>query len=442
MGTTKKTTAKKTVSRKKETSKTSALKTTAPKTVVRKTTAKAQESQPTRETPSKTKLESPVSTTKTNAKTTVRKTAASKATVKKTTEKKTVAKKTAAGSSAKTVAKKTSVKKTAQTTAKKTAVKKTATLKETPRKTTVRKTAAKTASSATKPAKSAVKKTTRKTKTSDSTGATLTVEKPPMAADNPQVEIESKKFDVSHEQEIAYPTPPSGYGLPDFYDETYVRLLVRDPEWVFVYWEIDAKTRERFWIPRGAHSGRLILRWYDITDVPDFDGRNAQRLIETTINDQASSWYQHLPDPGHFWCAELGVLSAEGEFLCICRSNVVQTPRVTMASPREYERWMRVGWLLEEREVFEAPAGQAPPEAQGTRAERARMGARRKAWEPGGPGGPESGAEEMATRLAERPFGGPTSESLISSFGFISSSQLMRPELAEQLETLKKIRKK
>jgi hypothetical protein len=232
-----------------------------------------------------------------------------------------------------------------------------------------------------------------------------------MAADNPQVEIESKKFDVSHEQEIAYPTPPSGYGLPDFYDETYVRLLVRDPEWVFVYWEIDAKTRERFWIPRGAHSGRLILRWYDITDVPDFDGRNAQRLIETTINDQASRGYQHLPDPGHFWCAELGVLSAEGEFLRICRSNVVQTPRVTMASPREYERWMRVGWLLEEREVsrrprvrrrpkLRAPKPNGPewePDARpGNRASRVAPSRVPRKWRPGWPNTPSEAPPRKA----------------------------------------------
>jgi hypothetical protein len=270
------------------------------------------------------------------------------------------------------------------------------------------------------------------------------VERPPVSADNPQVEIESKKFDVSIEHEPPYPTPPLGYGLPDFYDETYVRLLVRDPEWVFVYWEIDTKTRDRFWIPRGAHQGRLVLRWYDVTDVPEFNGQNAQRVIETAINDQTSSWYQHLPDPGHFWCAELGVLSSEGEFLCVCRSNVVQTPRVTLASPRDYERWMRVGWLFEEREIFEAPAGQAPPEAQGTGVRRMRRpGKPSPAWQSGAtPGKPESGTEEIVAQLGGAPFGGPSSENFVSSFGFVSSSQVMRPDLAQQLEDLKKTRKK
>ncbi len=449
---------------------TTAKKTSAAKPAVKKVVAK-------KAVTKKTVTEKSVETAP--KKTTEKKKAVAKSVAPKAVEKKVAVKKTVAK---KTVGKKTAVKKTGASKAvvKKVAVQKSAALKTDPAKTAsvkpaVKKTVApksavkKTVSVSKKPEelilsasapavekvlpktttarKAAVPKAALKKATSRKTGGpveVLDVEKPPVSVDNPQVEVESKKFDVSRDCEILYPTPPAGYGLPDFYDETYVRLLVRDPEWVFVYWEIDAKTRDRFWIPRGAHQGRLMLRWHDVTDVPDFDGQNAQRVIETAIDDQTSSWYQHLPDPGRYWCAELGVLSSEGEFLCICRSNVVQTPRVTLATPREYERWMRVGWLFAEREIFEAPAGQAPPEAQEVGAKRKkRVGIMtQKAWQPGAPDEPESGTEETVARLVDQPLGRSSSESLMSSFGFVSSSQVMRPDLAQQLEDLKKTRKK
>jgi hypothetical protein len=492
--TTKKTTAKKTVSPKTGTSTALAPKTTGVKSgaskPARKTAVKAEgePAEPKKTTPAKlaaaqtvkktasARLSSPKTSPEKSEdtppkKTTVKKASLAKPAAKKAAttqaaplkpEKKTTSRKTATqavGTPVKKTVKKAVVRKTAVLKAvpaeaesdkpvvKKTAAKKTAVQKSVLVSKNSLETPPESVSVESKPKKAAVLKVTPARPSARKTAKTAKgapdVVMLPVSADNPQMEVESRKFDMGLEHETPYPVPPPGYGLPDFYDETYVRLLVRDPEWVFVYWEIDTKTRERFWIPRGAHEGRLILRWYDVTDVPEFNGQNAQRVIETAINDQTSSWYQHLPDPGRYWCAELGVLSSEGEFLCICRSNVVQTPRVTLASPRDYERWMRVGWLLEEREVFEAPAGQAPSEAQeaeGSR--RARADKSRPAWQPIAPGEPESGTEETAARLAGQPWGGRSSESLISSFGFVSSSQVMRPDLAEQLETLKKTRKK
>ncbi|HNY26877.1 MAG TPA: DUF4912 domain-containing protein [Candidatus Sumerlaeota bacterium] len=497
MGTTiKKTTAKKTVTPKTGTSKASAPKTAVVKSVAPKTagktalkaggepvevkkTARTKPSvaQTVKKTPASARTSSPKTSPEKSEETPLKKPTAKKVALAKPAAKKVVARKTAVkeAGAKKASVKKAQVKKTGTVTkaVKKTAARKTVALKAVSTETAsvkpaVKKTAAKKSAvrksvstsqkaletpqeplpvpSESRPKKSAVSKaapTKTTARNSAKTGKVLDVEKPPVSGANPQMDIESKKFDVGCECEMPYPTPPPGYGLPDFYDETYVRLLVRDPEWVFVYWEIDTQTRERFWIPRGAHQGRLVLRWYDVTDVPEFNGQNAQRVIETAINDQTSSWYQHLPDPGRYWCAELGVLSSEGEFLCICRSNVVQTPRVTLASPRDYERWMRVGWLLEEREIFEAPAGQAPSEAQeaeGSR--RARTDKSRPAWQPGAPGEPESGTEEAVARLEGQPLGGRSSEGFLSSFGFVSSSQVMRPDLAEQLETLKKTRKK
>jgi hypothetical protein len=100
-----------------------------------------------------------------------------------------------------------------------------------------------------------------------------------------------------------------------------------------------------------------------VTDVEDYDVAAAHRTLDVEVNDVASSWYQYLPEPNRAWCAELGVLSAEGSFLAICRSNVVLTPRASLAPARGRERWMHVSPSGQVVRVIETPSGMVPDEA-------------------------------------------------------------------------------
>ncbi|MDD5254931.1 MAG: DUF4912 domain-containing protein [Candidatus Omnitrophica bacterium] len=114
--------------------------------------------------------------------------------------------------------------------------------------------------------------------------------------------------------------------LPGSYGKDRIVLQVRDPWWLHSYWEITAGTLEgikgrlgdRFW---GA---KKIVRVYDVSNI-NFDGNNAHRFFDVDVGD-ATNWYIDAGGPGRSWCADIGLLLGNGEFITIARSNTVSTP--------------------------------------------------------------------------------------------------------------------
>jgi len=128
--------------------------------------------------------------------------------------------------------------------------------------------------------------------------------------------------------------------LPSEYGDTRIVALVRDPEWVFLYWEIADEMRHRLGIPRGGHSNPMALRVYDITGV-HFDGLNAHSFYDVEINDFATSWYLRIPESERAYVVDLGVYDTEGTFQVIARSNAILVPPAGM-SAHAGEEWMNV----------------------------------------------------------------------------------------------------
>lgn len=120
--------------------------------------------------------------------------------------------------------------------------------------------------------------------------------------------------------------------LPLEYGETKVVLLVRDPEWIFAYWEIDTATRRKYAIPKGRHNKTLILRVIELDD--DDDVVNS---YDVGVNDHTASWYVRIDHPDHRYIVELGVLEKEGGFDVIATSNEVRVPRRTIAEETDLE---------------------------------------------------------------------------------------------------------
>jgi hypothetical protein len=175
----------------------------------------------------------------------------------------------------------------------------------------------------------------------------------------------SSKFEIEPRERFVEPRYVAGEEreLPLEYGDTKLVLLVRDPEWVFAYWEIAPALREEMGIPKGKHSKPLALRLYDVTGV-DFDGGNAVSFFDVRINDYAVSWYLRVPEADRSYCADLGLFSEQGDFVRIARSNVVTTPRKDVSWETEAE-WMRVS---EEhfRELFRLSGGFAVKEFAGS----------------------------------------------------------------------------
>lgn len=146
---------------------------------------------------------------------------------------------------------------------------------------------------------------------------------------------------------LAPAAPPPSYvaprvtrELPNEYGDTKIVALVRDPEWVFLYWEVSSALRHRLGIPRGAHAKPMALRVYDVTGV-HFDGLNAHSFYDLEINDLAASWYLRIPEPERAYVIDLGVYDDDGTFQVIARSNAVAVPPAGMSNALDAE-WMNV----------------------------------------------------------------------------------------------------
>ncbi|MCM8797278.1 MAG: DUF4912 domain-containing protein [Candidatus Omnitrophica bacterium] len=153
-----------------------------------------------------------------------------------------------------------------------------------------------------------------------------------------EVIIEKEKF--SHQQ--AQPAPHVfTEELPAKYGRDTLVLQVRDPWWIHAYWELKSSTMEGIKASIGQKDfscARRVLRVYDVSNII-FDGTNAHRSFDIHINEYADSWYIDVGIPGRSWCVDLGLLLADGRFITILRSNIVNTP-IDGPSSITDEEWM------------------------------------------------------------------------------------------------------
>jgi hypothetical protein len=110
--------------------------------------------------------------------------------------------------------------------------------------------------------------------------------------------------------------------FPETYGVNRVRLLVKDPHWLFAHWDVDPRVREGLRREKGeriAVLARLTLR---LTD--DHGGIGGAAMLP----EGARSWYLRAV-PGHrSYRVELGITLPSGEYRALARSNAVSTPRV------------------------------------------------------------------------------------------------------------------
>ncbi len=152
--------------------------------------------------------------------------------------------------------------------------------------------------------------------------------------------VQSKYYTGSEGQQAA---AESGV-LPQGYGEDRIVLIVRDPFVVHAYWEATTARleHEKAWFSWGS---KLFIRIFDVTGV-QFDGRNAIGYFDQEVNEQTGSWYFDLGRPGHSFCADLGLLSPEGRFLSLVRSNYITIPRDGVSEVVDEE------WMLADEEFW------------------------------------------------------------------------------------------
>ena len=107
--------------------------------------------------------------------------------------------------------------------------------------------------------------------------------------------------------------------LPFSYNQTKLELLVRDPEWVYSYWDFSGETWR--WVMKLLEEdpvSRAKLRIHNLSH---------QSFYDLDVYLEAKNWYVNLGFPDASFEAELGLLDSKGRFYSIVKSNRIRTPR-------------------------------------------------------------------------------------------------------------------
>ncbi len=118
-------------------------------------------------------------------------------------------------------------------------------------------------------------------------------------------------------------TPPQpmafidrGLPLRESYDVDRLVALVRDPEWVFTYWELNGRTLESVKKERGAEfveDCAWVMRLYRVDE---------ESAADMEIDPSAGGWYIHVGRPGRY-VFEIALLSPEGEWVSLVVSSML-----------------------------------------------------------------------------------------------------------------------
>ncbi len=116
--------------------------------------------------------------------------------------------------------------------------------------------------------------------------------------------------------------------VPQSYGVNKVRLLIRDPQWLFAHWDVDPRSFDELRQAVGERMlalARLTLRVHDALS-------GGASVVLLPIGSR--SWYVRADATRRSYRAELGVTLPSGEFRLLAESNTVIMPRQSPSSER------------------------------------------------------------------------------------------------------------
>ena len=142
---------------------------------------------------------------------------------------------------------------------------------------------------------------------------------------------EEGKYYLGAERRIM--PPVEAIEIPKGYNVDRIVAMVRDPYWLFTYWEVtDRKYGELEWTFGEAWSKcKMVLRVYDRTNAKPTH-------FDIVLTREARTWYVNVSAERRYQVA-IGALSPDGRFELVAISNVVETPSGKV-SDRIDEHWM------------------------------------------------------------------------------------------------------
>jgi len=148
------------------------------------------------------------------------------------------------------------------------------------------------------------------------------------------------------------PDIDDGFMFPDTHGEDLIALMVRDPYWLFAYWEFSPDLNDRLLSRLGEETlrnSRLVLRVYDVTGV---DAENPVGYHDIDVAPGARDWYINVTHVESDYCIDIGLILPDGSFLVIARSNRVSLPPIGPSAEVD-EQWVTLESLGEIYSVTE-----------------------------------------------------------------------------------------
>lgn len=135
-------------------------------------------------------------------------------------------------------------------------------------------------------------------------------------------------------------SPASHYkSLPEGYGSTEAILLPRDPNWMFIYWEITENSKKEACRVHGAdifQKGRQVIRVHAAAS----DGA-AGKYFDIPIMHDAKNWYINVQESGGAYYCEVGLALPDGAFISLVKTNTVHLPAGHVSDVTD-EKWMAV----------------------------------------------------------------------------------------------------
>jgi hypothetical protein len=144
--------------------------------------------------------------------------------------------------------------------------------------------------------------------------------------------IESAKYEIGERPARVF--EEERFIFPETYGQNRLRLLVKDPQWLFAHWDVDPAVISGLRAEMGERAAALSRLTLKVED-PEHGGSAVIHLPE-----DARSWYVRADRVRRAYRAELGLTLPSGEYRLLATSNTVHPPAGS-ASPRRATRKVR-----------------------------------------------------------------------------------------------------
>lgn len=113
--------------------------------------------------------------------------------------------------------------------------------------------------------------------------------------------------------------------LPHSYGDTKIALLIRDPLWVFAYWEVSDYKKHGF-------ESNFRIEWSETNPALKVVNLTENNFYYINIFDEfTDNWHLEVGSPKTTLFLEFGRILPNNSFVSLCRSNTVTTPANTIS---------------------------------------------------------------------------------------------------------------